>query len=189
MLKRLLLLALCGVLLLSFAACGEETPDEDTPQDATQETYTETYVPNETVNRFLVTLKERNGYQSLSIEKGNGENEYVVFLNGCSVSLSPSAYGLGAVITAEPGKESLERLMAVFGHLTQTADKSCTKEQLDEAITRMKQLPAECIGYRVGNEVKILNFQPSVQVGGSATDHRLDLLLMNYTYHPEAEEE
>lgn len=180
MLKRLLLLALCGILLLSFAACGEETDEEDVQQNATEETYPQTYVPNETINRFLVTLKSRLGYQSLNIEKGNAPDEYRLFLNGCYVSLSPSAYGIGAVITAEKGEESQERLMAVFRHLTRAADKSCTPAQLDEAIARMKASPAACANLRVCNEVKILNYQPSVQVGGSATDHRLDLLLMNY---------
>lgn len=179
MLKRLLLLTLCGVLMLVCAACGEQEPAKQQPTQ-TNETYPITYVPNETVNRFIVTFKERSGLSLQGITQGAAPDEYVMTLNGCQMSMTPSATGMGVVILGERGEVGQKNLFTAFSHIANAADKSCTTAQLDAAIAFMKKQTGSSTEFRVCNEVKILSYSPSVKVGGSATPHRLDLVLLNY---------
>ena len=182
MMKRLLLLTLCGVMLLTAAACGEEqeTPQTNQTDPTTEEPYSIAYVPNETVNRFLMTLKERSNLDIQGVVQGSTPNEYVMTLNGCQVAMSPSPTGMGVVILGERGQKAQDRLIGTFTHVVNAADKSCTREQLDAAIAFIKEQTTSISSYRVCNEVKILSYLPSVKVGGSETQHRLDLVLLNY---------
>lgn len=180
--KRLFLFLLCGLLMLAAIGCGQDDQTEETnPTEPTaEEPYTEAYVPNETVSRFLVALKERGDYQNLFIEPGSVPDEYVVALNGCRVHLSPSEAGLGVMIFSNPGQSGQERLFSVFSNVTKAADKSCTQDQLDAALAFVKEQTASSPSFRVCNEVKILSYLPSVKVGGTETEPRLDLVLLNY---------
>lgn len=184
MLKQLLLFALCGALTLAAVACDEEAPAPTTQPSQTEESYTISYVPNETINRFILTFKERSELQIQDIAQGNSPNEYTMVLTSCQVTLSASANGMGVMIQSQPGETGQKNLFAAFTHIAKAADKSCTKTHLDNAIAFMKQQTSSSESYRVCNEVKILSYLPSVQVGGSATPHRLDLVLLNYVDRP-----
>lgn len=180
MMKRLLL-TLC-VLLLGATACGQEaeTPQTTQTQPSTEESYSIAYAPNETVNRFLMALKERTGMNVQGVEQGSTANEYVMTLNGCQVSMSPSPTGMGVIIQSERGESGWDLLIGAFTHIVNAADKSCTQEQLEDAIAFMKAQTSGSTAYRVCNEVKILSYLPSVKVGGTETQHRLDLVLLGY---------
>lgn len=180
--KRLLLLTLCGVLLLSAVACGEETEQKPTTQTqpTTEESYTISYVPDETINRFLLTLKERSALTLPEVSQGNTPGEYVLTLSGCQITLSASYNGMGVIIQSGSDEGDQKLLINAFTHIVNAADKSCTKDQLNAAITFMKEQTSASSTYRVCNEVKIVSYLPSVKVGGSATGHRLDLVLLNY---------
>ncbi len=179
MLKRLFLFTLCGVLMLACAACGD-TAQPDQTQSTTEVDYTISYVPNETVNRFLLTMKERTDSDIPEVSQGNAPDEYILTLNGCQVSLTPSAQGMGVVIQAGRGEGGQKMLFGAFSRIVNAADKSCTQSQMDAAIAFMKEQTSSSTSYRVCNEVKILSYLPSVKVGGTETDHRLDLVLLNY---------
>ena len=180
MLKRLLLLALCVVLTVVSTACGGQEATEEQPTQ-TEESYPVTYVPNETVNRFILTFQQRSELSLQDITKGTAPDEYVMMLNDCQLSLTPTATGMGVMLFSEPGERGQEKLFTAFSHIAKAADKSCTTDQLDAAIAFMKkQAGSSSEPFRVCNEVKILSYAPSVQVGGSQTNHRLDLVLINY---------
>lgn len=180
MLKRLLLLTLCGVLMLGTACSDEQGNDSQPTHPSTNDEFSIVYAPNETVNRFLKTLKERSKLEIQGATQGNNPNEYITTLNGCQVSMTPSAQGMGVMILGDRGASGQKQLIGAFTHVVNAADKSCTKEQLDAAIAFLKEQTSGSPSFRVCNEVKILSYLPSVKVGGSETQHRLDLVLLNY---------
>ncbi|MBE6807334.1 MAG: hypothetical protein E7527_04920 [Ruminococcaceae bacterium] len=183
MLKRLLLLTLCVLLLVAPCACGEAAEEEEsTPgTNQTQKTVPATYVPDETINRFIVALKTRGAFKNLDILSGTSPDEFVVLLGECRISLTAGKRGMAVVVQADRGETGQKNLFAVFSLLTQVADKSCTEAQLEEAFAFMKQYTDTASpSHRVCNEVKIMSYSPSVKVGGTETGHRLDLLIYNY---------
>ena len=187
MLKRLLLLTLCGVLMLGAVACGEEAQEETTQTQEETETPVIGYTQNETVDRFLKNLQERSSLNTLNVTRGSNPNEYVLTLYGCQVSITPSTAGMGLVVWGEEGEKGEELVLGAFTHLVHAADKSCTQEQLDAAIAFMKEQTSSSGGFRVCNEVKLLSYSPSVEAVGVVTKPRLDLLLLNYRLVEETE--
>ena len=180
MLKRWLLLTLCGLLMFSMAACDSQEDTATQTQPSIEEDYEIAYVSDPTINRFLLTLNERTGIAVPQVSPGDAPNQYLLVLNDCQVTLTPSATGMGVMIMAPHGANSLDMLLGAFTHVVNTADKSCTKEQIENALAFVREQTSASPSYRVCNEVKIVTYLPAVKVGGTETNARLDLVLFNY---------
>lgn len=202
--KRLFLLTLCGLLILSCAACGASVETEETnetknnlptrphlslPSADTQQTVPVAYVPDEAVNKFILALKEQFVTEDggkpeeyvLGIEQGNSQNEYVLTVQGCRITVSSHKNGLNAMILSGRGEKGQKSLFSAFRIVAAAADSSCTGSQCQSAINFMQQQTAASGSYRVSNYIQILSYMPSVQLEGSETDCRLDLLLTYFS--------
>lgn len=203
MLKRLFLLTLCGLLIFSCAACGEaDTEDAEDkknsvptrpaftlPSNDTQQTVPVTYVPDEAVNKFILAVKEQftsdDGSKAeeytVGIEQGNNQGEYVLTIQGCRITVTSHKNGLSAILVGGRGEQGQKDLFSAFRVVAAAADSSCSGSQCQSAIDFMKQQTAASGSYRVSNYIQILSYMPSIQLEGSATDCRLDLLLTYFS--------
>lgn len=177
--KKWLIYLLCGVLCLSMVACakGEQ---EDTSPDVEGGVKEETYVPDETVNRFLLDFQASTGLSLAGLNAGDFEGEYLLEVNLCEMRLSATEGGVCATIKGGKNNEDLERMKTVFGAVCQIADKSCTKDQVKDAQAWMDQQTETVGNYRVSNGVKILSYTPLYKNETVQLDCSVRLLLMNY---------
>lgn len=174
--KKLLIFLLCGVMLLSLTACKKE--ENDTPVDDTE--FTEGYVADDTVNKFLLDYKEYTGLTPQGLGLGELEGEFSFYCNLCEVRMLPTAYGLRISILGGNTEADRERMIEAFEKICYAADGSCTQDQMNGAKSFMNNQTETAGDYRVCNEVKILAYTPLVKMDTVKLDCKIDLLAMKY---------
>ncbi len=174
--KKLLIFLLCSVMLLSLCACNKETE----PDTSAEENFEEGYVGDATVNRFLLDYKQYTGLTPQGLGLGELEGEYTFYCSLCEVRMLPTQYGLRISILGGDSASDLERMLRAFEIICQSADASCTEEQLAGAMEFIDQQTETAGGYRISNYLKILAYTPLVELETVQLDCKIDLLAMNY---------
>ncbi|MBR0447346.1 MAG: hypothetical protein IIX28_02645 [Clostridia bacterium] len=187
--KKILTLLLCGVLVLSLAACGGKEPDNTpAPTEPTEDVGTKIYVDDPTVNRFINDLYDRSDLQLLGTSRGTEEGQYILYANDCEIVASAHPQGLYLDICGGKTEKGLERAISLFRYFAKIADSSANDARLNEAIAKMGARDSSFGNHRVSNYVKILRYislssEPTVSV-----DCHIEMLLMNYLPIEEEEE-
>lgn len=186
--KKILTLLLCGVLVLSLAACGgKEEDNAPTPTEPTEESYKKVYVDEPTVNQFICDMYERSDMQLLGITRGTEEGQYVLYANNCEVTVSSTDYGLYLDIRGGKTERDLENAISLFRRFTLIADRYTPEDNIEEAAALMRVKDGSFSDYRVGNYVKILRYRALTDVPTVSIDCHIEMLLLNYL--PIVEEE
>ena len=178
--KKWMILLLCGALVLCLTACVDK-PEAPTPStEPTEEDYEKVYVDNVTVNEFITDIYENSDLALQGTSRGSKPDQYILYTNGCEVTVYPTEYGLYADICGGKTEADLERALSLFRHLTQIADSSANRDQLDAAVEKMSKPDSSFAEYRVSNYVKILRYRSLTETPGVSVDCHIELLLMNY---------
>lgn len=174
--KKLLIFLLCGVMLVSMTACKKET-DTNT---YTEDDYKAGFVADATVNKFLLDYQERSQTTPQGLGLGELEGEFCFYISTTEIRMLPTEYGLRISILGGNTQTDMEDMLRAFKRICQTADVSCTQEQIDGALDFMAEQTETAGNYRVSNGVKILAYTPIVHVDTVKLDCKIDLLAMNY---------
>lgn len=186
--KKILTLLLCGVLVLSLAACGGKEPDNTpAPTEPTEDVGTKVYLDDPTINRFINDLYDRSDLQLLGTARGKEEGQYILYANDCEVTASAHQQGLYLDICGGKTEQGLERAISLFRYFAKVADSSANDARLNEAVAKMQPWDAGFSDHRVSNYVKILRYVPLSSEPTVSVDCHIEILLMNYL--PIAEEE
>lgn len=179
--KKILTLLLCGVLVLSLAACGGKKGD-NTPAttEPTEESHKKIYVDEPTVNQFINDMYEKSDLQLLGTSRGAEEGQYILYTNNCEVTVSSTEHGLYLDICGGKTEKTLESAISLFRTFTLVADRYTPQENIDKAADMMRVKNGSFSDYRVGNYVKILRYRALTDVPTVSIDCHIEMLLLNY---------
>lgn len=175
--KRFLLIFLCAALLMGVAGCGEE-PQTD-PIDSPEESYTEQYVADSVINRFILAFNEQERYVLAGMVQ-NADLSCTAYIDICQVTMVATERGLHFNLTGGNTVEQRNRMLDIFYSIAQVTDPSCTDAQAQAAVDHFKQQTSVVTNHRVSNYVSVNAYVPIVHMDTVQVDCRMEFTATNY---------
>lgn len=154
--------------------------------EATTTTTTEApneYAEDDTVNRFITEYNDLSVYTMTDISAGNIRTKYFCKVNGCWTEMinATEAGAKAFCITIDGGNksDSNDKVLAVMRDAVKVLDPTLTDDEIDNAISDLKDKPETRMLYQIGDDVRV-SYSPSVELTQRTTNSKIDISSRNY---------
>ena len=181
--KRLCLLLLCGLLLLSATACKNKNPQKDPV--LMEDSSTVLLVPNAAISQFItdynaITKMELHDYIRLETI-----TEYMGVSYECDVYMTDNTGNeenpqFRVTIMGGTTEEDQARMFAVFTDVAQVLDTYVSKDQLKQAVDHMTAQTSTLTNYLFCGYLEVKTYMPILNIGTGIVPCRIDLVGYQY---------
>ena len=193
--KRLLLILLCLLMVLSVTACGENEEEFVSSTTETQKNDNPVYAGNKLINRFFVEFTTAYPNATLNTDtilRGKDTTEYTAVIDECRVTVRDASYDvkpdngdapytvqqLRFMVEGGLTEQARDNRMSAFSKIARVIDSSCTKQTADEAVAHLEKQTKTVADYRFCPGLKVERYIPIVKEHNVPC--RIDLVTINY---------
>lgn len=182
--KKFLIFLLCGVMLLSLAACrGDKDEQEGSVPHEEGDVYV-SYANEPTVDKFIQDFIKVSSIKPHDIRLGNVDGDYMFTVDLCDVTLHPADNGMSVIINAGRTDSQKEMALSIFKWCVKTLDSDANDSDVQTFINRMKTSDSSFGDARISMYCKLSAFIPAVDIETVETDCRIEL--WGYQYKADA---
>ena len=179
--KKFLIFLLCGVMLLSLAAC-KDTEENKQGQSIPHEegdVYI-SYANDPTVDKFIQEFMKTANIKPHNIRLGNRDGEYVFTVDLVDVTLTPQEKGLSVLINGGQTSKPQEMAYTVYGWCAKTLDPTVGDYQIRDSISQMRASQGSFGDVRLSMYCKLVAYVPSTVTETVKVDSRIELWGFEY---------
>ena len=201
--KRILLLALCLLMLVGAVGCGTKpsnqttttTTEDPTPyptQTATGFTTTTTgstttvqttttipqYVADPVVNQYLLDFEKQTRYTLVGMHQ-NSDKSVTAYIDAHTIIIRSTQYGLHFSLTGGSTKADRDRMLDIFASLAQVADPSCSNNRMESALIYLKGQKNSVAKHEVSDTLTVTGYVPIIDNDTVHVDCRMEFIASN----------